>query len=138
MFLALDRARRCDALCFAVAVRLMHHSGQVGSFVTTFAYGACTISQILNPLLPVALVAGQSVAAAQNDAKRRLGAAVLRLRQMKLHLGYAGWKAAAAELYCVALLVAAGVGEASQPGASCSAHSATSAPDVAPQPACRN
>ena len=51
----------------------MLHNGASNTFVSFFAYGLFTISQILNPLLPVALVAGQSVAARRLAARSGLG-----------------------------------------------------------------
>ena len=58
------------ALCFSIAIFLMdEYSSATYTFPVMLSYGLFTLSQILTPLLPLSLVAGQSFAA------RRLGAA---------------------------------------------------------------
>uniref|UniRef100_A0A0G4HJG7 P-type ATPase A domain-containing protein n=1 Tax=Chromera velia CCMP2878 TaxID=1169474 RepID=A0A0G4HJG7_9ALVE len=47
------------AVNFALAIWFQLSSGQPAFWVTRFTYGAFTVSQILSPLLPVALVVGQ-------------------------------------------------------------------------------
>eukprot|EP00951_Prasinocladus_malaysianus_P038278 scaffold418978_cov42-Prasinocladus_malaysianus.AAC.1 len=44
---------------FSTSIYLLTSNGQPTNYVTSFAYAVFTVSQILSPLLPVALIAGQ-------------------------------------------------------------------------------
>ncbi|KAK3240845.1 hypothetical protein CYMTET_49348 [Cymbomonas tetramitiformis] len=46
-------------VCFALTITFQTRSGVQSSFVTKWGYGIFTISQILSPLIPIALVVGQ-------------------------------------------------------------------------------
>ena len=49
-------------VCFVLSIYFQEQSGANSIWVTKWAYGVFTVSQIVTPLLPIALVVGQTMA----------------------------------------------------------------------------
>eukprot|EP00658_Telonema_sp_P-2_P012704 TRINITY_DN14834_c0_g1_i2.p1 TRINITY_DN14834_c0_g1~~TRINITY_DN14834_c0_g1_i2.p1 ORF type:complete len:1308 (+),score=380.72 TRINITY_DN14834_c0_g1_i2:208-4131(+) len=50
------------AVCFILSIYFQSNSGASSTWTTKWAYGVFTVSQIVSPLLPIALVVGQTMA----------------------------------------------------------------------------